>query len=87
LSQILNLGTTPATRWEAAIIPEGESKIEVLWDRNDPESVASAREKFLRLAGLGWLAFATLPDGRNVHVLSFDASLERVTFMIPVEGG
>jgi hypothetical protein len=72
---------------EADIIPKTQRKIEILWDRDDPKSVTEAQERFLRLSRRGWVAFATLSDGRRVHVTSFDASLERITLLMPMEGG
>lgn len=74
-----------ASNGEAKIISEG--KIEITWNRNDPGSVAVARNRFLNLTRLGWMAFATLPDGRRKHVPSFDSSLEKVVLLRLVEGG
>jgi hypothetical protein len=66
---------------------EGQGRIEIFWDKDNPASIASAQEKYTSYIKKGWIAFSTLPDGEHIQVLSFDPSLERITLVMPIEGG
>ncbi|UCD73199.1 MAG: hypothetical protein JSW01_00730 [Candidatus Bathyarchaeota archaeon] len=66
---------------------EDRGRIEIRWDNDDLESIESAREEFVKYTRLGWIGFATMLDGRHIQVLSFDPSLEKITLIMPVEGG
>ena len=64
-----------------------QGRVEIFWDKNDPKSIASAQEEYATYIKKGWIAFSTLSDGKHIQVLSFDPSLERITLIIPIEGG
>ena len=66
---------------------EGQGRVEILWDKDDPDSIASAQEEYATYTKKGWIAFSTLSDGQHIQVLSFDPSLERITLIMPIEGG
>jgi hypothetical protein len=66
---------------------EGQGRVEILWDKDDPGSIASAQEEYATYIKKGWIAFSTLSDGQHIQVLSFDPSLERITLIMPIEGG
>lgn len=61
----------------------------VTWDKNDPESVAHARQKFLEfLAARKGMAFKLDPTGsKGEKMTDFDPDAERIVLMPLIVGG
>jgi len=66
--------------------PNGDDRF--IWDKNDPVSVAAARDHFNTLRGEGRAAFTVSEDGaKGEQIREFDPKLERIWMTMPVAGG
>ena len=61
----------------------------VTWDKDDPESVAEARKKFLEFLGeRKGMAVRMNPDGQKGDMITdFDPDAERILLMPMIVGG
>jgi hypothetical protein len=70
----------------AVIGHEGDTK--VIWDRNNADEVANARETFDALRAKGFAAFSVKDDGeRNVRLDAFDPAAEKIILVPRMQGG
>ncbi len=64
----------------------GDHKI--IWDTEDAESVAAAKETFDRLRAKGYLAYTVKKGGDKGEIVrEFDPTLEKLILSPPMAGG
>lgn len=61
--------------------------IKITWNKENPEEVRLAEEKFIEYTRQGWIAFSTTADGRRMQIFTFNPELKEVLLVLLVEGG
>ncbi len=59
-----------------------------IWNAQNPDDVAEAREQFTRLTGKGYSAFSVLESGeKHERVSAFDPAQQKLIFVRQPKGG
>jgi len=62
-------------------------RIRISWNKEKPEEVALAKQKFEEYLRQGWFAFKFSSDNKKTLVLAFDPALEKILLIPASEGG
>lgn len=65
-----------------------EGDVKVIWDRNNPDEVATAKASFDELRGKGHLAYKVRAKGEKGEMIrTFDPNAEKIILAPPMAGG